>query len=140
MRDENNVVVTQDTGVAVATGETNRVRRPQLEIFEPTRDSDVDKETVSRGAATCPVTGFTTAVDRIREQLKRRGGGTADARLLAIVLSKPNQSGRYYRLPSDHDIAVLERLSHRVILDISESVLPIRPIPASRIVERSMSR
>ena len=56
-----------------------RVKRPLLEIFEPAKESDVEGGTVARGSATCPVTGFTTTVDRVRAQLKSRRGGAADS-------------------------------------------------------------
>lgn len=80
-----------------------RVRRPLLEIFEPSRESQVEGGTVARGSATCPVTGYTTKVDRVRAQLKSRRGGAADARLFCVVTTRPTQQGRFYRLPIDAD-------------------------------------
>jgi putative DNA methylase len=55
--------------------------------------------TVKRGSATCPCCGYTTAVARVREQLKTRRGGTNDARLLCVVTTQVGQQGRFYRLP-----------------------------------------
>jgi len=96
-----------------------RVKRPLLEIFHPKKDSEVEGGTVARGHATCPVTGHTTPVDSVREQLKRRRGGAADARLFAVVttlttrrytgrreeknFSDWSEQGRFYRLPTKGD-------------------------------------
>lgn len=96
-----------------------RVKRPLLEIFHPSKDSEVEGGTVARGHATCPVTGHTTPVDSVREQLKKRRGGAADARLFAVVTTLMtkrytgrreeknfqdwDEQGRFYRLPTKGD-------------------------------------
>ncbi len=64
-----------------------------------------DEGTVRRGAASCPVCGYTTPVESVRAQLKARRGGAADARLLAVVLTRPGEQGRFYRLPTERDLA-----------------------------------
>jgi adenine-specific DNA methylase/predicted GIY-YIG superfamily endonuclease len=80
-----------------------KVKRPLLEIFEPKKDSEVEGGTVARGSATCPVTGFTTKVDSVRAQLKKRRGGAADARLFCVVTTWAAEQGRFYRLPTKAD-------------------------------------
>ncbi len=85
------------------TFEVRDVRRPVLEIFEPASPSDVESGTVARGNATCPVTGYTTSATSVREQLKQRRGGAADARLLCVVTLRHGQQGRIYRLPTEAD-------------------------------------
>lgn len=96
-----------------------KVRRPVLEIFRPKRDGEVPPGTVARGSATCPVTGYTTKVDSVRAQLKKRRGGAADARLIAVVTTlvtqrytgrkahfeEWNEQGRFYRMPTQGDQA-----------------------------------
>ncbi|MCG8418589.1 MAG: DUF1156 domain-containing protein [Proteobacteria bacterium] len=62
-----------------------------------------ERGTVARGAATCPACEFTMKVARVRAQLRKRRGGTNDARLIAVVTSKPGVSGRRYRLPDERD-------------------------------------
>lgn len=100
-------------------GIVKRVKRPLLEIFHPKKDSEVEGGTVARGHATCPVTGHTTHVDSVREQLKQRRGGAADARLFAVVTTLVtkrytgrreeknfqdwSEQGRFYRLPTKGD-------------------------------------
>ena len=93
----------QSTEVVYANGEKRSVRRPLLEVFEPRSAKEVEGGTVARGSATCPVTGFTTAVKIVREQLKTRHGGAYDARLICIVETKPGQTGRHYRIPTERD-------------------------------------
>lgn len=64
--------------------------------------------TVKRGSATCPCCGYTTPVARVREQMKRREGGAADARLLCVVTTRTDESGRSYRLPCQKDREAVE--------------------------------
>ena len=85
-----------------------RVERPLLEIFEPAKESDVEGGTVARGSATCPVTGYTTKVDRVRAQLKSRRGGASDARLFCVVTTRASEQGRFYRLPTKADQAAFD--------------------------------
>jgi len=64
---------------------------------------NIGEGTVRRGSATCPVCGFTTPVSSVRRQLKKRRGGTNDARMFCVVLTKKAVQGRFYRLPAPLD-------------------------------------
>ena len=111
VRDAKGKVKTQTVDVAYfEDGQrvVKRVERPLLEIFEPAKDADVEGGTVARGSATCPVTGYTTKVDRVRAQLKSRRGGAADARLFCIVTTRASEQGRFYRLPTKADQDVFD--------------------------------
>jgi adenine-specific DNA methylase len=77
---------------------------PESEIKKPQLDG-----TVQRGSATCPVCGYTTPVENVRAQLKTRHGGTANARLFCIVTTYPNTQGRFYRLPTEHDLKAVQK-------------------------------
>lgn len=120
VRDEGGEVKTKTLEVAYCEDGQHvvrKVKRPLLEVFQPKRDSEVPPGTVARGSATCPVTGFTTKVDSVRAQLKKRRGGAADARLFAVVTTlvtqrytgrrahfeEWNEQGRFYRLPIQAD-------------------------------------
>jgi adenine-specific DNA methylase len=109
VRDDQGRVQTETVEVTYADGVTRQVRRPQLEIFAPQRDSEVEAGTVARGSATCPVTGYTTRVARVREQLKARRGGASDARLFCVVTTRPGTQGRFYRLPTKQDLEAVRR-------------------------------
>jgi adenine-specific DNA methylase len=111
LRDDEGKVKTQIVEVAyIEDGQriVKSVKRPLREIFEPAKESDVEAGTVARGSATCPVTGFTTKVDRVRAQLKSRRGGAADARLFCVVTTRTLEQGRFYRLPTKADQAAFE--------------------------------
>lgn len=103
-RDGRGRVKTESATVAYADGTSRLVRRPQLEIFEPRDASEVESGTSQGGAATCPVTGYTTPVERVRDQLSARRGGAADARLICVVSTPHNTSGRAYRLSKSEDV------------------------------------
>jgi adenine-specific DNA methylase len=108
MRDTNGKVQIETVDVTYADGVTRTVRRPLLEIFEPKSAKEVEEGTVARGAATCPVTGYTTPVESVRRQLKKRRGGASDARLLSVVTIYRDRQGRFYRLPISQDERVVQ--------------------------------
>ena len=109
VRDQRGVVRTEKLEVKYADGTIRLIRRPLLEIFEPKKESEVERGTVSQGSATCPVTGYTTPVTSVRRQLKERRGGSTDSRLYAVVTLRPGQQGRHYRSPDKLDIRSLEK-------------------------------
>lgn len=92
---------------AYADGSNREVLQPECEVFEPARDSEVEMGTSSGGSATCPVSGYTMAVERVRVQLEARVGGASDSRLLAVVEVRAGVQGRYYRLPTDEEQSAL---------------------------------
>jgi len=81
-----------------------KANRVDVEIVEGVSPRDVQPGTSRRGAATCPVCGYTTPVDRVRAQLRGRHGGARDARMLAVVTTHSDGAGRRYRLPTAADL------------------------------------
>ena len=79
-------------------------KRVDFEIIKNAKASEVGGGTVARGSATCPCCGYTTPVAAVRVQLKARKGGAADARLFAVVTTRADQQGRFYRLPNERDL------------------------------------
>lgn len=108
VRGKDGKVKTEIIEKTYADGTTCRVKRPLMEIFEPRTEKEVDPGTVARGSATCPVTGYTTPIARVREQLKARLGGTNDARLIAIRCGN-----RRYRLPFEQDFEAIKKVQAR---------------------------
>jgi putative DNA methylase len=105
-----------------------------FEIFTPAAPKDVAEGTVKRGAATCPCCGYTTPVASVRKQLKARRGGAHDARLFAVVTTKPGQQGRFYRLPTERDLEAVRKaaaeLERRKAEHTEElSLVPDEPLP-----------
>ena len=86
----------------------------KLEIFAPNSDREVRSGTVTHAKARCPACHRVLGPERVRAQLAAQRGGadvvfdqrcqrTAGARLLAVVLLKPGDPGRHYRLAMEHD-------------------------------------
>ncbi len=114
-----------------------RIERPEsgppqvvFEVFEPEAESDVRAGTVARARATCPCCESVLPPERVRAQLAaQRGGADAvfdeegrrvgGARLTAVVMLKPGETGRHYRLPTDADHAAVRQAQARLaeILD-----------------------
>ncbi len=91
--------------------------------------NDVGKGATSGNAATCPACGFTTPVAHVRQQLSERGGGSSDARLVAVVFTKPGAQGKYFRLPTDEDLLAVEH-AHARLSDLeSDTIAGVSAIP-----------
>lgn len=114
VKDSNGLIQTETIKVSYANGEERMVRRPLLELFQPKSPAEVDSGTSKGGAATCPVTGYTTSVDRVREQLKTRNGGAADGRMLCVITTSSVVSGRAYRCPTERDLRAAAAASHEL--------------------------
>ena len=100
-----------------------------FEIVNDAKAKDVGEGTVRRGSGTCPCCGYTTPVKSVREQLKKRKGGAADARMFCVVTSRPNIQGRYYRLPTKQDNMTVERATTALQARIKkhDRLLPLIP-------------
>jgi adenine-specific DNA methylase len=80
------------------------------------------------------VCGFTTPVASVRQQLKKRRGGAADARLFCVVTTRPGQQGRFYRLPAEQDHKAVQKAMAELELRKKQhkgplSLLPEEPTP-----------
>lgn len=131
-RDGQGQVQCETIEVTYADRRALAVRRPLLEIFTPRSEKDVEQGTVARGSATCPVTGYTTPVASVRRQMKARRGGASDSRLFCVVTTRPGQTGRFYRLPTQADVdamyqaqSVLARISANGFLGGAD----LEPVP-----------
>jgi len=92
-----------------------------FEIFEPKNDREVPGGTVTRAKATCLCCNNILPPERVRAQLTEQKGGAdvifkkksksekekterfGGARMLAVVILKPGEQGRHYRLPTEKD-------------------------------------
>ena len=64
---------------------------------------DPEKGSVARAVATCPVCGATVDAHTTRTLFQE---GKAGERMVAVVLHKPGQTGKRYRIATDADMAV----------------------------------
>ena len=109
-------------------------KRNKLIHFEIISDSSRKDELpglLRRSSVTCPICGYTTPATSVRNQFKGRKGGTADARLLAVVTTRANQPGRTYRLPQAHDLEIARNAACQLDLirakqpqDVPDETLP----------------
>lgn len=127
VKDKANKVKTEIVEHSDERGVRRKVRRPVLEVFRPLKAEEVPSGTVRGGAATCPVTGFTTAVGRVRAQLSERQGGARDARMYCVVATSPGTSGRRFRVATTEDVRRSENAS-AAIRERHHSV-PAEPLP-----------
>jgi len=86
----------------------------EFEIVREAKTKEVGGGTVKRGSATCPLCGYTTPIARVREQLQKRNGGTADARLFCVVTTSTTTHGRFYRLPTADDLLAEQEASQEL--------------------------
>lgn len=66
-------------------------------------DFDPGVGTVARAKSQCPCCGSGTSADETRRQFKN---GEASQRMIAIVLHKPGEQGKRYRLATEHDMQI----------------------------------
>jgi len=69
-------------------------------------DFDPSEGTVSSAIATCPVCGFPVDDETTRELFKK---GKAGERMVAVVLRRPGEKGKKYRLASDRDLDAFKK-------------------------------
>ncbi|MFQ5902411.1 MAG: DUF1156 domain-containing protein [Candidatus Binatia bacterium] len=117
--------------------------RLDFEIFEPASEHEVPAGTVSRAKATCELCKAVLPPQRVRAQLAAQRGGAdvlfndndkgkriAGARLLAVVVLRPGERGRHYRLPKDRDYEAVWRALNR-LKNMTTEPLPsgLSPVP-----------
>ena len=98
-----------------------------FEIKEQPKSASIEEGTVRRSAVTCPICAYTTPAANVRDQFIGRQGGTADARLLAVVTSL-NGMQKVYRSPTAADAAIVQRAKSQ-LASIEESEPGVSPIP-----------
>jgi len=129
VRDTRGNIATRTKEITYSNGKALKVREPLLEVFAPKSAAEVDPGTSKGGAATCPITGYTTPVESVRRQLSERKGGAADARLGCIVSVGSSVSGRQYRIANDADLQIAQKAA--TALDVlkreSKEILTLLP-------------
>ena len=112
----------------------------KFEVEEGRKPPNGGEGTVRKGSATCPFCAYTTPNARVRAQLSARRGGADDARLVAVVCTRPGEQGRVYRAPTKADedavAAARSELERKVRASQADgsplSLVPDEPIPAAR--------
>jgi putative DNA methylase len=119
--------------VALRYWDDKKNKLVSFDIFEPKSENDVQTSIVNRFTATCPVCGYTTLYAKVVEQLRKRRGGTKDAKLLAVITIKPDGE-RGFRLATEKDLQAVSRASQTLDElskqnDGSLPLIPVEPLP-----------
>jgi len=69
-------------------------------------DFDPDKGTVSRAVAVCPVCGSAVEANTTRRLFQE---GRAGERMVAVILTKPGETGKRYRVATEEDMEVFHK-------------------------------
>ena len=121
----------------------------EFDIFEAKHLDDVGPGTVNRAKATCLCCGTVMPPARVRAQLSQQRGGTdvvfgntgervGGARLTAVVIIRPGEVGRSYRLPTKADYAAVRTAESRLNIIIEKwerdgreglCPVPVEPLP-----------
>jgi putative DNA methylase len=110
-----------------------------LEVFEPRKDSDVPKGTITRAKASCPACNVTMPPERVKMQLRGQNGGAnavfddqgarlSGARLLVVVTLDAETSGRNYRVAQEVDYVAVRKAALS-LSELDSSLLPNDPLP-----------
>ena len=68
-------------------------------------DFDPSKGTISRAKVTCPVCGYTHSDEWLRQYFR---DGKAGERMVAVILTKPGEKGKRYRIATEKDVKAFE--------------------------------
>ena len=132
-RDSRGKILTRIKEIKVCDGSALKVREPLLEIFSPRSAEEVEIGTSKGGAATCPITGYTTPVESVRRQLSERKGGSADARIGCIVSTSKDSPGRMYRIANDSDLKIAQKASDALTLLKNKHVGTLSLLPDGKL-------
>lgn len=87
----------------------HKSKRAEFDFIHDAKRQEVGAGTVARGSATCPLCGYTTSVEAVRQQLTSQQGGARTSRLFCVVTIHPGKAGRFYRLPTERDLDAVEQ-------------------------------
>lgn len=90
-------------------------KRLVFSIIQNPKPSDIRGATVARGSATCPCCGYTTSASSVRSQLKKKRGGSSDARPFVVVTATDGERGRTFRIAEEADRAAYGRAVSRLV-------------------------
>lgn len=97
----------------------------EFEVFEPKVEKEVPSGTVARAKATCVACGAVLPPERVRAQIAAQRGGAdvvfdasgrraGGARMLAVVMVRPSEQQRQYRVPGGRDYEAVRIAQGRV--------------------------
>lgn len=108
----------------------------ECKIVESPKAREIGNGTVKRSSATCPVCGYTTPAENVRSQFGSRGGGADDARLVAVAVENPAQSGTQFRPANDSDMRAFRAAAKKLenMPNSGKPNVPEEPLPYLRSI------
>lgn len=101
-------------GVALIVTPDSSKKELTFSIVEKPKPSEIQGATVARGSVTCPCCGYTTPASSTRTQLKKKRGGSSDAKMFVVVTAKDSERGRTFRLATNADQEAYSRAAERL--------------------------
>lgn len=111
-----------------------RSKSVEFEICRNPKSEEVQPGTVKLGSVTCPLCGYTTPVAQVRKQIRVWQGGSCDARLVFVVVTRPGVRGKFYRLSTIAYLKAVQKAARELECWVithqgSLSLLPNEPTP-----------
>lgn len=114
---------------AFALSKNVRTKSVEITVLTSPTEGNVMSAISKKSSVTCPLCGYTTPAKCVRESLSKRNGGSDSARLLAVVTTRPNQTGKDYRAPRKEDFLMLKAVSARIAKLEHETLNGLPAIP-----------
>jgi adenine-specific DNA methylase len=89
-------------------------------------DFDPSIGTTSRASVLCPACGGGMNADAIRKEARE---GRMGQRLVAVVLHKPGQKGKTYRIATDDDLAAFSKAQEYLQKKVEDAYADVSPVP-----------
>ena len=106
-----------------------RSKKIEIDVIKSPKSSSVMAPISKKSSATCPVCGYTTSARRVREKLSEQNGGSANARLVAVVTTRRGRDGKDYRTPKEYDFHALKGVQVRLAQLEHETLNGLPAIP-----------
>jgi adenine-specific DNA methylase len=113
-------------------------KRIDFEIIENAIASEIGEGTVRRSSCTCPLCGYTTPAEKVRNQFVKRNGGADDAKLFAVVLQTAGGANKKFRPASRRDVDsfknAAKHLDRKMQAQKGIPIVPNEPLPYLRSI------
>lgn len=106
-------------------------KKIDFEILDDISKENIGESTSTRGAAVCPICGYTTSVKSVRKQLSLKNGGANESRMFCVVTKSKIFRGRKYRIPQKNDYLCFEKASRKLkeLVKIYPGLIPNELLP-----------
>lgn len=114
---------------AFKLSKNERTKSVEISVVTSQTEGNVMSAISKKSSVTCPICGYTTPAKRVRESMSKRNGGSDSARLLAVVTTQSNRTGKNYRSPNKEDLLIFKAVSTRIAKLEHETLNGLPAIP-----------